>query len=99
LSKLFEELKRRNVIRVGIAYLVAAWVVLQIADLVLENIGAPEWVMQAIMLVAALGFPLVLLVSWAFELTPEGIQDDGRPVVRRRAYRRCGAPRSPGRHP
>ncbi len=74
MNKLFEELKRRNVIRVGIAYLVAAWVVLQIADLVLENIGAPDWVMQVIMLVAALGFPLVLLVSWAFELTPEGIK-------------------------
>ena len=74
MSNLFEELKRRNVIRVGIAYLVAAWVVLQIADLVLENIGAPDWVMQALMLVCALGFPVVLLFSWAFELTPDGIK-------------------------
>jgi TolB-like protein len=92
LSKLFEELKRRNVIRVGIAYLVAAWVVLQIADLVLENIGAPDWVMQAIMLVAALGFPLVLLVSWAFELTPEGIKrekdvDRNESVTRQTAHK------------
>ena len=90
--KLFEELKRRNVIRVGIAYLVAAWVVLQIADLVLENIGAPDWVMQAIMLVAALGFPLVLLVSWAFELTPEGIKrekdvDRGESITRQTAQK------------
>ena len=74
MSKLVEELKRRNVIRVGLAYLVAAWVVLQIADLVFENIGAPNWVMQALMLVFALGFPLVLLFSWAFELTPEGVK-------------------------
>ena len=74
LSNLIEELKRRNVIRVGLAYLVAAWVVLQIADLVLENIGAPDWVMQTLMLVSALGFPVVLLFSWAFELTPEGIK-------------------------
>ena len=74
MSNLVEELKRRNVIRVGIAYLVAAWVVLQIADLVLENIGAPDWVMQTLMLVLALGFPVVLLFSWAFELTPEGIK-------------------------
>jgi hypothetical protein len=70
LSKLLEELQRRNVIRVGIAYLVAAWVLLQIADLVLENIGAPDWVMQTLMLVLALGFPPALLFAWAFELTP-----------------------------
>ena len=74
MSNLIDELKRRNVIRVGIAYLVAAWVVLQIADLVLENIGAPDWAMQTLMLVLALGFPLVLLFSWAFELTPEGLK-------------------------
>ena len=53
----FDELKRRNVIRVAIAYGVAAWFVLQFADVVLENIGAPGWVMQAIMLVLASGFP------------------------------------------
>ena len=49
----FEELKRRNVVRVGIAYGVAAWVLLQIADLVLENIDAPPWVIQAMMMVVA----------------------------------------------
>jgi TolB-like protein/Tfp pilus assembly protein PilF len=81
LGKLIEELKRRNVIRVGIAYLVATWVLLQIADLVLENIGAPDWVMQSLMLVLALGFPPVLLFAWAFELTPEGIKRE-RDVVR-----------------
>jgi TolB-like protein len=74
LNKLIEELQRRNVIRVGIAYLVAAWVLLQIADLVLENIGAPDWVMQTLMLVLALALPPVLLFAWAFELTPEGIK-------------------------
>ena len=74
MNKLIEELQRRNVIRVGIAYLVAAWVLLQIADLVLENIGAPDWVMQTLMLVLALALPPVLLFAWAFELTPEGIK-------------------------
>jgi len=92
LSKLVEELKRRNVIRVGIAYLVAAWVLLQIADLVLENIGAPDWVMQALMLVLALGLPLVLLFSWAFELTPEGIKREkdvtpGESITRHTAHK------------
>jgi len=92
LSNLIEELKRRNVIRVGLAYLVAAWVVLQIADLVLENIGAPDWVMQTLMLVLALGFPLVLLFSWAFELTPEGIKREkdvahGESITRHTAHK------------
>ncbi|HSM31829.1 MAG TPA: hypothetical protein VK854_14115 [Woeseiaceae bacterium] len=92
MSNLIEELKRRNVIRVGLAYLVAAWVVLQIADLVLENIGAPGWVMQTLMLVLALGFPLVLLFSWAFELTPEGLKREkdvarGESITRHTAHK------------
>lgn len=74
MSKLFRELTRRNVIRVAVAYAVAAWVLLQIADLVLDNIGAPGWVMQVFMLAVALGFPLVIIFSWAFELTPEGLK-------------------------
>ncbi len=71
---LFTELQRRNVIRVGIAYVVAAWVLLQVADLVLENIGAPDWVIQAMMLFVVLGFIAALVVAWAYELTPEGIR-------------------------
>jgi len=71
---LFSELKRRNVFRVGIAYAVAAWVMLQIADLVLENIPAPGWVMQVFMLALAIGFPITLIMAWAFEMTPEGLK-------------------------
>ena len=71
---LFEELKRRNVFRVGIAYAVSVWVLLQIVDLVLENISAPEWVMQVFMLALAIGFPLSLIFAWAFEMTPEGVR-------------------------
>ena len=73
---LFEELKRRNVFRVGIAYVITAWLVAQIADLVLDNIESPAWVMQTLMLVLALGFPFALLFAWAFELTPEGIRKE-----------------------
>ena len=73
---LFEELKRRNVIRVGIAYGVAAWFILQLSDVVLENISAPDWVMQTIMLVLVIGFPVVILFAWAFEMTPEGIKKE-----------------------
>ncbi|MCH8301730.1 MAG: tetratricopeptide repeat protein [Proteobacteria bacterium] len=74
MAGLFEELKRRNVVRVGIAYLVAAWLVLQVVDLVIESVSAPAWVMQMILLLSALGFPLALGFAWAFELTPEGLR-------------------------
>jgi len=72
----FNELKRRNVFRVAIAYGVVAWFILQLADVVLENITAPEWVMQTIMLVLVAGFPLVIIFAWAFEMTPEGIKKE-----------------------
>ena len=70
----FDELKRRNVFRVGIAYAIAAWVLLQVVDLVLENITAPGWVMQVFMLALAIGFPITLIMAWAFEMTPEGLK-------------------------
>ena len=76
MGQLFDELKRRNVIRVAVAYLIATWLVLQVADLVLENISAPVWVMQVFMLVFALGFPLVLTFSWAYELTSAGLKKE-----------------------
>ena len=71
---LFEELKRRNVFRVGIAYAVSAWVLLQVVDLVLENIEAPPLVMQIFMLAIAIGFPIALIFAWAFEMTPDGVK-------------------------
>jgi len=70
----FSELKRRNVFRVGIAYAVTAWILLQVADLVLENLSAPPIVMKVFMLALAIGFPIALIFAWAFELTPEGIK-------------------------
>ena len=70
----FEELKRRNVFRVGVAYAVAAWVLMQVADLVLEAIEAPAWVLKALLLVVALGFVVAMVIAWAYEITPEGIK-------------------------
>jgi len=70
----FGELKRRNVFRVGIAYAVTAWILLQVADLVLENLSAPPIVMKVFMLALAIGFPIALIFAWAFELTPEGLK-------------------------
>ena len=76
MSQLFEELKRRNVFRVGLAYLAVAWLVLQAADIVLDNIAAPGWLMQALMLFIVIGFPVALIFAWAFELTPDGIKKE-----------------------
>ena len=56
----FEELKRRNVFRVVIGYTITAWLLLQFIDLVLENVNAPDWVMQVFMLALAIGFPLAI---------------------------------------
>jgi len=72
----FEELKRRNVVRVGLAYGIAGWVLLQVADLVLANIEAPSWVIKALMLFVMLGFIASLVIAWAYEITPEGIKKE-----------------------
>ncbi|MEJ2128984.1 MAG: hypothetical protein P8X81_09060 [Woeseiaceae bacterium] len=74
MSQLFQELKRRNVFRVALAYLAAGWLVLQVVELVLESTSAPDWVMQVFLLAVAVGFPFAILFAWAFELTPEGIR-------------------------
>lgn len=71
---IFRELKRRNVIRVGIAYVLAAWLLLQVADFVLDAIEAPGWILQVFVLAALIGLPAVLAFAWVFELTPEGLK-------------------------
>jgi TolB-like protein len=70
----FAELKRRNVFRVGIAYVVVTWLVLQVADVMIDNIGAPEWLFKFIVLMLGIGFPVALLFAWAFEMTPQGLK-------------------------
>ncbi|MDH3903199.1 MAG: hypothetical protein OES90_08265, partial [Xanthomonadales bacterium] len=70
----FNELKRRNVFRVGVAYVVVAWLVAQVLQLVFESFGTPDWVMKTILVLLATGLPLALFFAWAFEMTPEGIK-------------------------
>ncbi|PTM08659.1 MAG: hypothetical protein DA407_07545 [Bacteroidetes bacterium] len=74
MSDFFNELKRRNVIKSAIAYVVVAWVLLQVLSIVLPNVDAPEWVMKTIMLMMVIGFPVWLFFSWVFEVTPEGLK-------------------------
>jgi TolB-like protein/Flp pilus assembly protein TadD len=71
---LIAELRRRNVFRVGVAYAVVAWLLVEVASVVLPTFKTPEWVMQAFIFLVVLGFPLALIFAWAFELTPDGIK-------------------------
>src|SRR5438477_6709223 len=72
----FTELKRRNVIRVAGLYLVGAWLVVQVAGTVLPMFGAPEWLPRTIVVLLAIGFVPAVILSWVFELTPEGLKRD-----------------------
>ena len=74
MGQFFDELKRRNVVRVGIAYVVIGWLVFQVGEVLFPVFGAPDWVFKTLILVFALGFPLVLIFAWAFELTSDGIK-------------------------
>ncbi len=70
----FAELKRRNVFRVGIAYLISSWLLAQIAELLLDTFGAPDWTMKFIVVALLIGFPIAIFFAWAFELTPDGVK-------------------------
>src|SRR5205823_307796 len=76
IENFFVELKRRNVIRVAGLYLVGAWLVVQVAGTVLPMFGAPEWLPRTIVVLLAIGFVPAVILSWVFELTPEGLKRD-----------------------
>ena len=78
----FAELKRRNVYKVAVAYAVVAWLLLQLASILFPAFDAPAWVMKVFIALVAAGFPIALVIAWAFELTPEGIEADGRGAER-----------------
>ncbi len=78
LSNLFRELRRRNVVRVGALYLVAGWLLLQVADVLFGLLDVPGWGLRLVLGLLILGFPLVLIFAWVFELTPEGIKRESR---------------------
>lgn len=65
----YTELKRRNVLRTAAAYIVVAWLVAQVADVLCDGFGAPDWVMRAVLIALALGLPIAIILSWYFEFT------------------------------
>lgn len=90
--KLLAELQRRNVTRVAMLYVVAAWLLLQVADVGISTLGLPEWSGRLVLLLLGLGFPVALVFAWVYELTPEGIKRESavppaESVVSRTAYK------------
>ncbi len=74
MKSFFSELKRRNVVRVGLAYAIVGWLLLEVASLMADAYNFPEWVLQAFIAFIVLGLPIAVLFAWAFELTPEGLK-------------------------
>ena len=92
---LFAELKRRNVYKVAVAYLVASWLLIQIATQVFPFFEVPNWAVRLVVLLLILGFPAALIFSWAFEITPEGIKREseigpGKSVTRKTGRKLVG---------
>jgi hypothetical protein len=70
----WRELRRRNVVRVGVAYLVAAWLLIQIVDNVAVPLALPGWTPTLVIVLLGVGFVVALVMAWAFELTPQGLR-------------------------
>lgn len=68
------ELRRRNIFKVSLAYMIVSWITVQVADVILPTFQAPDWVMQVLVLFLILAFPVAVLLAWAFDLTPQGLK-------------------------
>src|SRR5207302_8368035 len=81
LKNFFSELKRRNVYKVAVAYAVVSWLLIQVATQVFPFFEIPNWAVRLVVLLLIIGFPVALILSWAFELTPEGIKRTESPEI------------------
>jgi TolB-like protein len=90
IDNFFAELKRRNVYKVAVAYAVVSWLLLQAASIFLPAFDAPPWVMKIFIIVIIFGFPVALIFSWAFEITPEGIKLESEIEPNKSIKRRTG---------
>jgi len=73
-KKLLEELKRRNVFKVATAYAIAGWLIIQVVTSISEPLSLPDWFDTSIIILVFIGFPIALIIAWAFELTSEGLK-------------------------
>src|SRR6476620_5557549 len=76
-KNLFAELRRRKVVRVAIVYAIVAWLLIQVAGQTFEPLGLPRWALTFVIVLAALGLPLALVLAWAFDIGPGGIERTG----------------------
>jgi TolB-like protein/Tfp pilus assembly protein PilF len=90
LKNFFSELKRRNVYKVAVAYAVVSWLLIQIATQVFPFFEIPNWAVRLVVLLLILGFPVALILSWAFEITPEGIKRESEVAHERSKTRHTG---------
>ena len=90
IENFLSELKRRNVYKVAVAYLVVSWLLIQAASILFPTFDAPTWVMKVLVALIALGFPAAVILSWAFEITPEGIKLESEIEPSKSMTRRTG---------
>src|SRR3954453_17890476 len=90
LRNFFAELRRRNVYKVAVAYAVVGWVIAQVATQIFPFLEIPNWIVRLVIVLIAIGFPIALVIAWAFEATPEGIKRTEKvdPVVLARQPRK-----------
>src|SRR5512144_29952 len=81
---LIDELKRRKVFKVAVAYLVVGWLLIQVASTVAPQLNLPEWAPRLVTFIILLGFPITLVLAWVLDVTPEGIKLDKAPVGTKR---------------
>src|SRR6516165_9818765 len=86
----FAELKRRNVYKVAVSYAIVGWLLVQIATQVFPFLEIPNWIVRLVIALVAIGFPVALIIAWAFEITPQGIKrtEDVDPSVEGTSKRR-----------
>src|SRR5438034_6387635 len=73
-ANFFAELKRRNVYKVAVTYAVVGWLIAQVATQIFPFLEIPNWVVRLVIVFIAIGFPIALIIAWAFEATPEGVK-------------------------
>ena len=95
LARFWAELRRRRVVRVVVFYFIAGWIVIGAAETLLPNLNLPEWTVTLVIALVALGFPLVIVLAWVFDIGPEGIERTG-PITRELSAEASQAPRTDG---
>ncbi len=81
-ARLILELRQRKVCRAAMAYAIITWVIFQIAEVVFEALGLPEWSLTLVVVIGILGFPITVLLTWTFEITPNGLVIDAPRATR-----------------